>query len=79
MARRFIKALGNPIKLINDEKTTELFIDTEKLENDLDSGDRVDIIKAIDKTSKDMDKGKDILLGLKKSLLGIEFPQYKND
>ena len=77
MARRFIKALGNPIKLINDEKTTGLFIDTEKLENDLDSGDRVDIIKAIDKTSKDMDKGKDILLGLKKSLLGIEFPQYK--
>jgi len=79
MARRFIKALGNPIKLINDEKTTGLFIDTEKLENDLDSGDRVDIIKAIDKTSKDMDKGKDILLGLKKSLLGIEFPQYKQD
>lgn len=79
MARRFIKALGNPIKLINDEKTTGLFIDTEKLENDLDSGDRVDIIKAIDKTSKDMDKGKDILLGLKKSLLGIEFPQYKKD
>jgi hypothetical protein len=77
MARRFMKALENPIKLINDEKTTGLFIDTEKLENDLDSGDRVDIIKAIDKTSKDMDKGKDILLGLKKSLLGIEFPQYK--
>ena len=79
MARRFMKALENPIKLISDETTTELFIDTEKLKNDLDSGDRVDIIKAIDKTSKDMDKGKDILLGLKKSLLGIEFPQYKND
>ena len=79
MAKRLIKALENPIKLLDDKEATELFIDTDKLAKDLDSSDRVIIIKTIEKTSKEMDKGKDILSGLKKSLLGIELSQFQQD
>jgi hypothetical protein len=79
MAKSLIKALENPIKLLDDKEATELFIDTDKLAKDLDSSDRVIIIKTIEKTSKEMDKGKDILSGLKKSLLGIELSQFQQD
>ena len=77
VAKRLIKALENPIKLLDDQETTKLFIDTDMLAKDLDSSDRVVIIKTIEKTSKEMDKGKDILSGLKKSLLGIELAEFK--
>ncbi len=76
VAKSLIRVLGNPIKLLGKQETTKLFNDTDKLAKDLDSADRVVILKKIEKTSKEMDKGKDILSGLKKSLLGIELSQF---
>jgi hypothetical protein len=74
--QELLKKVEDPFKLMEDEVATELLSDPQKLA-ELTSGDRVDLIKAIDKAESRMDKSHSFLQQAKKAMLHIELGPYQ--
>jgi|GEM_PF-5198896 len=71
-----LKKVEDPFKLMEDKEATDLLSDPEKLA-ELTSGDRVDIVKAIDKTELQINKSQKFLRQAKKDILQIELGPYQ--
>ena len=71
-----LKKVEDPFKLMEDKEATDLLSDPQKLA-ELTSGDRVDIVKAIDKTQLQINKSQKFLRQAKKDILQIELGPYQ--
>jgi hypothetical protein len=70
--KEIMKKLEAPLSLLSDEDSQELISDRDRLENELDTNERFQMLKQIDKSAKEMDECKKLLKQLKSNLVGIE-------
>src|SRR5208283_948868 len=74
--KQLLKKVEDPFKLMEDKEATDLLSDPEKLA-EMSSGDRVDIVKAIDKTESQIKKSHKFLREAKQHILQIELGPYQ--
>jgi len=69
-----------PLKLIKDEATKSLLSDPQRLTDELESADRLELVKLIDRQNKVIDESKSFLNQVKKTLVRIELgPQAETE
>jgi hypothetical protein len=70
--KEIFKKFEEPLKLIMDEQAKSLLSDPQRLTAELESADRLELVKLIDRQNKVIDESKSFLDQVKKTLIRIE-------